>query len=222
MFKRKKSIKNILQNKPLFIDEAIIVDNNSNDGSAKIAKRCGANVIFEKNKGYGYACLSGLAKANGDIIVMMDGDGSYPLYEIIRILKFMEKGNYDFIVGCRYPLTDKYSQPTLNKFANYFISRIIRIFFRIPLTDSQSGMMVLKKEILKRIYLYNTGMGLSQEIKIKAFIDKTLNCSEIKIDYLRRIGKSKFNLFDGIKNFYSALELFIKLVLKNPNTTKLC
>lgn len=168
--------------------------------------------------GYGYAYQTGLPKAKGDIIVTLDGDNSYPLFELEKMLSYMEKGHYDFVVGCCYPLVHENAQPVINKIANYFVSCLIRVLFKINLIDSQSGMMVFKKEVLKKIKIQNTGMGFSQEIKIKAFLNPEIKCGKVRISYLHRIGNTKFKKIDGIKNLYSVLLLFIELKQKGKFT----
>ncbi|MFB0561846.1 MAG: glycosyltransferase family 2 protein, partial [Candidatus Lokiarchaeia archaeon] len=217
-YNEEKGIGNVLKKKPFFVDEVIIIDNNSTDKTADVAKKYGATIVHEKKMGYGYAYLTGLPKAKGDIIVTLDGDNSYPLFELEKMLSYMEKGHYDFVVGCRYPLVHKNAQPLINKIANYFVSWLIRVLFKINLIDSQSGLMVFKKEVLKKIKIQNTAMGFSQEIKIKAFLNPEIKCGEARISYLHRIGNTKFKKIDGIKNLYSVLLLFIELKQKGKFT----
>jgi len=185
-YNEEKGLLEIFNKKPALIDEVIVVDNNSTDGTADIARRFGAKVLFIKEKGYGLACRNGISRQSPDgIIVMMDGDNSYPVSEIEKLLNFMEKNNYDFLSGCRFPLTDKKAMPLIKRLSNGFISHLIRILFSIKLIDSQSGMLVFKGRLLKEILSFNPGMGFSQEIKIK---------------YSVRSGEVKFrSLQDGIK-----------------------
>lgn len=202
------------QNKPAFIDEVIVVDNGSTDKTSDIAHKYAAVIIHEKKKGYGCAYQVGLPAATGDIIVILDGDGSYPLFEIKRMFLYMEANKLDFLVGCRYPLANKAAQPAINQAANYAISGLIRILFGLNLTDSQSGMMIFKKNILKGIMPKNTGMGFSQEIKIRAFLGFGIKCGEIHISYLPRVGTNKFRrMKDSLQNLYSILSLWMEFML---------
>lgn len=214
-YNEEKGIGEILARKHLFVDEVIVVDNNSTDNTGNVAKKYGATIVHEKKKGYGYAHKAGLSKASGDIIVTLDGDNSFPLSEPEKMLTHMERGRYDFVVGRRYPLVHKNAQTVINKIANYFVSWLIRVLFKINLIDSQSGMMVLKKGVLDKIKIQNTGMGFSQEIKIRAFLNPEIKCGEIHISCLQRIGKSKFKKTDAIKNLYSVLSLRMELVQKS-------
>lgn len=199
----------MLKNKPSFIDEVIVVDNNSRDDTVNVAKKYNATIVQEKRVGYGRACLAGLLKARGDIIAILDGDNSYPVAEIEKLLLDMENQPCDFISGNRYPLTDSNAQPIINQFANQAISLFIMKIFKINLKDSQSGMMVFKRSLLDKISLDNTGMGFSQEIKIKAFTRADICCKEVYIHYGERIGKVKFRkIIDSARNLYSLLCLW--------------
>ena len=76
-FNEEEGIKMILKNKPDFIDEVVVIDNNSTDKTSKIAKNLGARVVFENKQGYGQSYLTGFKNVVGDIIIAMDGDNSY-------------------------------------------------------------------------------------------------------------------------------------------------
>ena len=213
-YNEEKGVVETLKKNPPFVDEVIVVDNNSTDKTAEVAKNYGATIIYEKKKGYGYACQAGLLNASGDIIAILDGENSYPLSELEKILAHMERGYYDFVSGNRYPLSYKNVQPVINKIANYFISWLIRFLFQINLMDSQSGMMVFKKTVLDKIKIQNADMGFSQEIKIKAFLHSAIKSGEIHISYQVRAGKVKFKKIDAIRNLFSVLSLFRELMQK--------
>ncbi|HUV12498.1 MAG TPA: glycosyltransferase family 2 protein, partial [Acidobacteriota bacterium] len=74
-----EGIKKVLAKIPDFVDEVIVVDNGSTDGTGEIARKMGANVIHENVRGYGRAYKTGLLHARGDIIITLDGDHSYPV-----------------------------------------------------------------------------------------------------------------------------------------------
>lgn len=204
-----KGIQELLRGKPFFVDEVIVVDNDSTDNTKDVSEKCGATVVYEKKRGYGQAYKSGLPRASGDIIITLDGDNSYPLFELEKMLSYMERGNYDFVVGCRYPLVHSNAQPLINKIANCLMSWLINILFRINLRDSQSGMMVFKRGVLDEIKIKNTDMGFSQEFKIKAFLNPEITCGEVHISYLKRMGNIKFKKIDAIKNLCSAFGLYL-------------
>jgi glycosyltransferase involved in cell wall biosynthesis len=206
-----RGLDSVLADMPHFIDEVIVVDNGSRDGSIKIAKKYNVKIIQETIKGYGRVLLKGIRNANGDIVVLLDGDGSYPICNIKEMYDFMKEGQLDFVSGCRFPLDNRYAMPLVNLLSNYFISWLVRMMFKIKLQDSQSGMMVFKKTIMEKIKIYNMGMGFSQEIKVKAWTN-SIRCAEIHIPYKIRIGNVKFRkIKDGLKNLYDLLLLGLKL-----------
>ncbi len=81
-----KGIAKVLKGMPDCVDEVVVVDNGSMDGTAAVAESLGAKIIFEKEKGYGRAYGAGLPVATGDVIVTLDGDGQYPSAAIPPII----------------------------------------------------------------------------------------------------------------------------------------
>jgi len=207
-YNEEEGLGRILENKPSFVDEIIVVDNGSTDNTNDVARKYGSIVVHEKRRGYGQAYKAGLPMASGDIIITSDGDNSYPLTNLGIMLSCMEGGHYDFVTGCRFPMADRNAQPAINKIANYFISWLIRALFRIDLRDSQSGMMAFKRDLLNTIKVQNTDMGFSQEIKIMAFLSPKIKCGEVHISYLKRLGKVKFNKINAVQNLCSVLHLY--------------
>lgn len=206
----------VLEEIPDFIDEVIVIDNGSEDNTTQIAKKYNTKLLNEDIRGYGSAILRGLKDAIGEIIVIVDGDGSYPVAMVSEICEYMEKGNFDFVSGRRFPLYTPKVMAFINKISNYFISSLTRILFRINIVDSLSGMVLFKKAILKDIKIENKGMGFSQELKIKAWRHPRIKCSEIRIHYYPRLGKVKFDkMRDSAKILYDLAILWIRAFLKN-------
>jgi len=202
---------------PNYIDEVIVVDNGSTDKSVEAARKYSVRVVEENIRGYGSAILKGIYCANGDILALMDGDASYFIKDLEKAINLLENDKLDFVSGCRFPLMgDHRAMPWVNKIANHFASWFIGILFKINIKDSQSGLMVFRKEFFDRLKIENKGMGFSQELKIKAWLARGAKCAETHIDYGVRIGKSKFQkLPDGLKNLFSLWSIFIKRTKEN-------
>src|SRR5919201_40594 len=83
------------------VGEVIVVDNGSTDRSPAVAAEHGARVVHEPERGYGSAYLRGLAEARGDLIVMADADGTYPLADLRPFVKLLEDGS-DLVLGSRF------------------------------------------------------------------------------------------------------------------------
>jgi glycosyltransferase involved in cell wall biosynthesis len=182
--------------------ELMIVDGLSKDRTVEIAKEKGARVVMEKRKGYGRAYKTGFKEAKGDIIATLDGDTTYPAYDIPRVVKMLIDENLDFITCDRLSTLSKEAMTKGHRFGNWVLAKTTNILFNMHIKDSQSGMWIFKKEILKKINLCSDGMPLSQEIKIEVFRNKDIKAKEIQVEYRIRIGDIKLNTWgDGIGNW---------------------
>lgn len=181
--------------------EILVVDGNSKDKTREIAKKMGARVIIEKRRGYGRAFKTGFQKAIGDIFITLDGDGTYPVEEIPKLVETLKKEKFDFVTTNRFEHMEKEAMSFRNKFGNKVLSVTCNMLFSTPFKDSQSGMWVLSKKAWNKIKnrVKSDGMAFSQEIKIEAY--KALRCKEVPIRYGKRKGKAKLNAWkDGVGN----------------------
>lgn len=199
-----KSIAKVVRAVPEGVLEVLVIDNNSTDRTADIAKEAGARVVTETRQGYGPALACGFRNARGDIIATLDGDDQYPSYKIVEIAEFLMKNNLDFVSAARFPLDDTGSMPLIRRIGNWGLTIATNIIFFLSLRDAQSGMWIFRKNVLDRLKLEQTreskGMSLTQEIKVRAATNPTIRFSEYHIPYHPRLGKSKLNPFgDGWK-----------------------
>ncbi len=193
---------------PSLVDEVIVADNNSTDHTAEIARQFGAVVVLEKKQGYGAAYKTGLRRATGDIIVTMDGDGTYPRNFIPILLDVMIDEGFDFITCDRTGHKDKPSN-WLRVFGNDVLNWFILLLFWFRVRDSQSGMWVFRRQVLQHLSLTSDGMAFSEEIKLEAMSKpKLIRANELPIYYKERHGVSKLRIWrDG---FYNLFFLFRK------------
>lgn len=180
--------------------EILVIDGASTDNTKIIAEQLGVKVITEKRKGYGRAYKTGFKHATGDIIVTADGDYTYSMSAIPTLVESLKKDNLDFITTNRFSYTNKKSMTPLHRIGNQLLTLATQLLFSLSIKDSQSGMWVLRKNILKQLELESDDMSFSEEIKIEAY-KKGLRCLEIPVTYRTRIGKVKLNSFkDGLRN----------------------
>jgi glycosyltransferase involved in cell wall biosynthesis len=186
---------------PSCVDEVIVVDYRSTDGTPDYARGKGAVVVDIRKRGYGAAYKAGFARARGDIIAACDGDGTYPVSSIPAVIDSLLDGGLDFISCCRFPLCNQGSMHRMNFLGNMVITVIANVLFRYKITDLLSGMWVFKKQALDAMRLVDDGWNFSEEIKIEAFSREGLRFSEHHIHYSEREGQTKLHPFSvGIKN----------------------
>jgi dolichol-phosphate hexosyltransferase len=196
-----EGIASVLRVMPEFVDEVIVVDNGSTDRTAEVAQSFGAKVIHEELRGYGRAYRRGFSCATSDIIVTLDGDHSYPVDGISYLLEAFLHLHVDFLNASRFPVHDSNSMSFKHKFGNLVLSLAMSILFFRWVRDSQSGMWVLRRSILKEMKLEADGMAFSEEIKIEALLHSNIRFGEISILYSTRLGEKKLNPWrDGIQN----------------------
>jgi glycosyltransferase involved in cell wall biosynthesis len=177
--------------------EVIVIDNGSEDGSAELAKRAGARVVYEPRRGYGSAYLAGFAAAAGDYIVMADADLTYDFGEIPRFVDELEKGA-DLVMGDRMKGIQPGAMPWLHRYVgNPVLSRTLNLFFHTGVHDAHCGMRAIRRSVLPRLDLRTTGMEFASEMVVRAGKEK-LEITEIPIHYHPRQGESKLSSFrDG-------------------------
>ncbi|NPA75578.1 MAG: glycosyltransferase family 2 protein [Euryarchaeota archaeon] len=184
---------------PKYDWEIVVVDGNSKDRTREIAESKGARVIIEKRKGYGRAYKTGFAEATGDIIVTLDGDDTYPAEKIPELVDYLIKNNLDFISCERFTLMQEGAMGITHKVGNKILTLTLRILFGVKIKDSQSGMWIFRRKILKDLNVTSDGMPFSEEIKIEAW--RKFKCEEVPIEYRERKGEVKLNTWeDGLRN----------------------
>jgi len=198
-----KGIVEVLARIPRFVDEVIVVDNNSTDRTAELARDRGALVIHEEMRGYGRAYKTGLMQARGDIIVTLDGDQSYPPDSISYLLEAYLHSGVRFLSASRFPLKNKQAMSVKCWCGNMVQSIAMSILFFRWVRDSQSGMWIFERASLEEMNLVSDGMAFSEEIKIEAITKKRIGFKEIYIDYSNRMGETKLKPWrDGVRNMY--------------------
>ncbi len=196
-----KGILEVLSRMPPFVDEVIVVDNDSTDRTAEVARTHGAKVISEKVRGYGRAYKTGLFHAQGDIIVTLDGDHSYPVDAISYLLEVFLHSHVRFLAASRFPLKNKQAMSFKHWLGNKVLSLVMSLLYFRWVRDSQSGMWVFERESLNSMDLRSDGMAFSEEIKIEAMRRRDIGFKEIYIDYSNRMGEIKLQPWrDGLKN----------------------
>lgn len=179
------------------IDDIIVVNNGSTDGTAEVAKEAGANVFSEFRQGYGYACLRGVEQLDRvgrlapDIVVFVDGDHSVDASELELLLHSIADGN-DLVVGSRVAhLQESQAMSPHQQFGNKLASGLIRLLWQEPITDL-GPFRAIRYSSLKQLDMQDQRFGWTVEMQVKA-IQADMAYSEVPVTSLKRIGASKIS-----------------------------
>ncbi len=152
--------------------EVVVADNGSTDGSAQIAAKMGARVVYVESRGYGNALRQGIASSRGKYVVMGDADDSYDFGDVPRFVASLRQGN-ELVQGCRLPAGGGQvlpgAMPFLHRFVgNPVLTRLARVMFSVPIRDIYCGMRGFSRAMYDRLDLHCTGMEFATEMIIKA------------------------------------------------------
>jgi glycosyltransferase involved in cell wall biosynthesis len=198
-----QGIEKVLRLMPEFVDQVIVVDNGSTDRTSDIAHSLGAVVIREDVRGYGRAYKRGFAAASGDLIITLDGDHSYPVDALSYLIEAFLHLDVDFVSASRFPVRDRRAMSLKHKFGNLVLSIAMSLLYFRWVRDSQSGMWVFRRSILKGMKLESDSMAFSEEIKIEALKSSKIRFAEIPVQYSSRLGEIKLNPWrDGFYNLW--------------------
>lgn len=147
--------------------EVIVVDNNSTDGSAKIAKKAGARVIFEKNPGYGNALRAGLAAAKGKVIIMGDCDLTYDFSNLHEMYDLLQEN--DVVIGNRFRGgIERGAMPLSHHFGVKGLSLAGRVRYGTDVKDFHCGLRGIRSDALGKVNYKTTGMEFATEMIAEA------------------------------------------------------
>jgi glycosyltransferase involved in cell wall biosynthesis len=173
--------------------EVIVVDSNSNDGTPEIAARMGARVVQEPRRGYGRACLTGLAAANSpDVVVFLDGDYSDRPSELPILLAPIIEGRADITLGSRVnKLRSAWAMPWHQAIGNRFAARLITLLYGLEISDL-GPFRAGRADVLRALALEETTYGWAVEMILKGAL-AGFRVVEVPVSYHARIGKSKIS-----------------------------
>ena len=167
---------------------ALVVDNDSQDGSAAVARALGARVVHEPRRGFGAACFAGLRAARSEIVCFMDCDGSLDPAELPLVTEPVAGGELDLCLGARAALPGAWSWHT--RIANRALAFELRRRCGVPLSDL-GPMRAVRREALLDLDLRDRAFGWPLETVLKA-ADRSWRIGEVPVTYrARAAGRSK-------------------------------
>lgn len=204
-----ESIGKVIKQIPGYVNEIIVVNNNSTDDTAKNTLQAGATILTELNSGYGNACLNGLnyleqQTQKTDIVVFLDGDFSDYPEELTEIVAPIIEKNVDFVLGARVKnLREKGAMKPQQIFGNWLATFLMRLFYKSEFTDL-GPFRAIKYKTLQALKMQDPTYGWTVEMQLKILKQKYIY-KEIPVKYRNRIGVSKVSgtlkgsIFAGIK-----------------------
>ena len=175
--------------------QILVVDNGSQDRTSEVARAAGAQVLVEPRRGYGNACLAGIAALRPDIEILLfiDADGSDDPSDIPRLLAPIECGEADFVLGSRtLGRPEPGALAPQQQFGNWVATRLMRLLFGARYTDL-GPLRAIRRDALERLAMRDTNFGWTIEMQIKAR-RHGLRVREIPVNYRkRRGGQSKIS-----------------------------
>ena len=192
-------------------DNILVIDGNSTDSTRAIAKRAGARVEIQRGKGKGAAVRQAFELIDSDIIVMIDGDGTYLPTEVQRLIEPIERGEAEHVIGNRFAYGGAFA--ILHRLGNWFLNKIFSIGYGLELQDILSGYRAFTKEAVKKMTLRKEGFEIEAEMTVES-VKRGIKLKEVPISYRKRRGKSKLNFFrDGMRITYT---LYVLARTHNP------
>ena len=194
------SIGHVLRDVPGgLVSEIIVVDNNSTDNTAEVAKANGATVLFQPERGYGNACLAGLAylkkksaHEKSDIVVFLDGDYSDYPEKMPELICPILNNKADLVIGSRVLGNAERGSMTIPQiFGNWLATKLLKHIYKVKFTDL-GPFRAIRYECLEKLNMQDKTYGWTVEMQLKAAKQK-MRCTEVAVPYRKRIGQSKIS-----------------------------
>lgn len=162
-----------------------VFDNNSEDGSADLARKAGAYVHHVRKRGKGHVMQAIFDSIDTDILVVVDGDDTYYAEDALRLIEPILKGEADMVVGNRLKSATDESMSRLHQFGNRLILKAVNFMFKTNYKDILSGYRAISRRFVKNVPLLTSGFEIETELTLQA-LEREIEITEIPISYRNR------------------------------------
>lgn len=186
--------------------ELIVVDDGSSDQTAEIAAGYPDVRLIRQpvNKGYGAALKTGFSQAKGNLLGFLDADGTYPPEHFPSLCRVALDEEADLVIGSRMSGTES-QMPLVRRIGNLIFANLVSLLSNERVSDSASGMRVIRREALARLYPLPDGLNFTPVMSTRA-THENLKWREVPIPYEERVGRSKLSVVeDGTRFLYTIL-----------------
>ncbi len=198
----------IIDNSPVDDVEIIVVSDGSTDRTALIAGQYPEIkvIVFEKNRGYGAAIKRGFEEGTGELVGFLDADGTCNPEFFATLCRALFVDRASIALGSR--MGPQSRMPAIRRLGNRVYALLLSTLSNRVVTDSASGMRVIRREVLPRLYPLPSGLHFTPAMSARALMDHQLRIVERPMPYEERIGNSKLHVLrDGVRFLRTILEM---------------
>ena len=198
------------------VDEVIVADNNSDDGTAQLANQAGARVVSEPRQGYGFACRRALSSSVSDYVILVESDDTFRASDLRKFLLYADE--FDVVFGTRTSKSCIWSGANMGlflRYGNWAVAKLLEYLYNGPCLTDVGCTYKLFRQAALRVILPQLTIGDSRHSPelMMAAIRTNLRCVEIPVHYRSRVGTSKITGKQW-RAFTLGLRMMVMIVLK--------
>ncbi len=198
----------IIADSPVEAVEIVVVSDGSTDRTPEIAASYDeiALIVFEKNRGYGAAIKRGFEVGTGDVVGFLDADGTCEPAFFATLCRELAECGASVAIGSR--LGPDSEMPRVRRFGNRVYAFILSALSNKVVTDTASGMRVIRRDVLQQLYPLPDGLHFTPAMSARVLMDDQLTIVEKPMCYKERVGESKLHVIkDGLRFFRTIFEM---------------